>query len=490
MQMRFEWRLGVVAGVLFALVGCGGDDGGGSRATPTAPAGPTATAPAGPTATATAPAVPTATAPAGSTATATPAASCDLPPPFCGGDFPLNTAMTTQYGPAWADVSLSSSDFLPCFGPYALCYYANCTVSADGKVSDCPCFEWFGPNFVVINAILNADSYQATVAQCTADPASCQVPNGAPVCADLNRGDFYANATRVSTFGFYRATVEPIGLTDCSEEPGPYAGCMTAPCTGPPTVTHGTATIHCDCPNWDGPFQLGKDGLSCDDAPMAWSAAYNPNPPPNACDIVPGGCIPDAPPGQCGCPLYTAATMLPPGSGVDCNKVCQEYTGCLKSGTSIQLGFTCDATLCTSDDYPLVFDACLGLQACDLSEIFKAEDAAECSCCASQLCNCDANSATEQKIYALDAAQRALGETTQCIPTARSAARRREPAAGRAGPATGPLLARQDLALAVELLHPHRARRRGLEAELAERALVEVLLDDLRARRRPPGRRC
>jgi hypothetical protein len=69
--------------------------------------------------------------------------------------------------------------------------------------------EWFGPNFVVINAILNADSYQATVAQCTADPASCQVPNGAPVCADLNRGDFYANATRVSTFGFYRATVEP-----------------------------------------------------------------------------------------------------------------------------------------------------------------------------------------------------------------------------------------------------------------------------------------
>jgi hypothetical protein len=105
--------------------------------------------------------------------------------------------MTTQYGPAWADVSLSSSDFLPCFGPYALCYYANCTVSADGKVSDCPCFEWFGPNFVVINAILNADSYQATVAQCTADPASCQVTNGAPVCADLNRGDFYANATRV-----------------------------------------------------------------------------------------------------------------------------------------------------------------------------------------------------------------------------------------------------------------------------------------------------
>jgi len=389
MRMRCGWRLGVVAGVLSALVGCGDDDDGGSRATPTAAAVPTATA--------------------------TPTATCDLPPPFCGGDFPLNTAMTTQYGPAWADVSLSSSDFLPCFGPYALCYYANCTVSADGTVSDCPCYEWFGPNFVAINAILNADSYQATVAQCTADPASCQVTNGAPVCADLNRGDFYSNATRVSTFGFYRAPVEPIGLTDCSDEPGPYAGCMTAPCTGPVTVTNGTATIHCDCPIYDGPFQLGKDGLSCDDAPMAWSAAYNPNAaPPNPCDMVTGGCIPDAPPDQCGCPLYTSTTVLPPGSGVDCNEVCEEYTGCLKAGTSIQLGFTCDATLCTSNDNPLVFDACLGLQACDLSEIFAAESAADCSCCASQLCNCDANRATEQKIYELDAAQRTLGETPQC----------------------------------------------------------------------------
>jgi len=111
-----------------------------------------------------------------------------------------------------------------------------------------------------------------------------------------------APGSRVSTFGFYRAPVEPIGLTDCSDEPGPYAGCMTAPCTGPVTVTNGTATIHCDCPIYDGPFQLGKDGLSCDDAPMAWSAAYNPNAaPPNPCDMVTGGCIPDAPPDQCGC---------------------------------------------------------------------------------------------------------------------------------------------------------------------------------------------
>ena len=67
MRIRCEWRLGVVAGVLLALVGCGDDDGGGSHATPTAPAASTATAtaPALPTATATVPAVPTATPSAG-----------------------------------------------------------------------------------------------------------------------------------------------------------------------------------------------------------------------------------------------------------------------------------------------------------------------------------------------------------------------------------------------------------------------------------------
>jgi hypothetical protein len=54
------------------------------------------------------------------------------------------------------------------------------------------------------------------------------------------------------------------------------------------------------------------------------------------------------------------------------------------------------------------------LQDCDLSEIFDAESAAGCSCCASQLCNCDANDATEHKIFELDAAQRAAGETPQC----------------------------------------------------------------------------
>ena len=240
--------------------------------------------------------------------------------------------------------------------------------------------------------------------------------NGAPVCADLNRDDFYANATRVSTFGFYRATVQPIGATDCSDEPGPYAGCMTAPCAGPVTVnTDGTATIHCDCPIFDGPFQLGKSGLSCDDAPMAWSAAYNPNAaPPNPCDMVARRLHPRRAAG----PVRVPALHGDDGAAAGERRRLQQGVPGVHRLPEVRhldparLHLRRDAV--HIERHTLVFDACLGLQTCDLTEIFKAESAAECSCCASQLCNCDANSATEQKIYELDAAQRAPGETPQC----------------------------------------------------------------------------
>jgi len=362
------------------------------------------------------------------TATVSPAPSvtptpvpCDLAPPFCGGDFPLNTIMTTPYGPAWANVVLGNTGFVPCFGPYALCYYADCTVEPGG-VSTCPCFEWYGTNYVDINGILNLDSYLATSSQC-ADPAACQQPNSALVCNDLINGSFLPSAQRFSTFSLYRAKKEPIGSTDCSNQPdrSPYAGCMTAPCFGPamPGPDPRTATITCECPLFDGPYQIGQDvdPASCNNSPRAWSASYNPTPAPappaNPCDLVPGGCIPDAPEDDCGCPLYDPGhTMLPPNSGVDCGTVCEEYASCDRD--DIELGFTCDATLCTSQDHDLVFDACLGLEICTLTEIFKAETAAGCSCCASQLCGCDPNAPTNAKIAQLDASQRADGDTPQC----------------------------------------------------------------------------
>jgi len=356
------------------------------------------------------------------------ATSCDsgpspaLPPPFTGGSFPLNTQMTTAYGPAWADVTTSTSDWITCFGPYALCYYANCTEKPNsyGMIANCSCYETFGTNYVDINAILNNDVYNETKTFCDANPGECHKPNQAPVCASLSSGDFMSGADRFSTFSFYRAAQEPIGSTDCTSQPALYAGCMTAPCYNPTTSgTDNTTLIECQCPTYNGPFQVGLDNLSCDDSPMIYSAAYDAAPPPsgNPCDKI-DGCIPDAPEDSCGCPLETpGTTTIPAGSGVNCTTVCQEYNTCFGTGattTNIQVGYTCDATICTSTDAPLLITACNGLQDCDLSEIFKAETAAGCSCCASQLCNCSATTATENKIFTLNAAQRTNGETPQC----------------------------------------------------------------------------
>ncbi len=347
-------------------------------------------------------------------------ADCPLPAPFCGGPFPLNTLYTTPYGPPWANVSTSSTDFVPCFGPYALCYYADCTVSpgSNGSVVDCPCYETFGTNYVMVNGILNLNVYWETVTFCNQNPDLCQQPNQAPVCAAIHSGQFMRGADQISTFGYYLAAQEPIGSTDCENQPGLYAGCMTSPCYDPTTAnSDNTTTIQCQCPTWDGPFQLGKDNLSCNILPLVASAAYNPNfstlsPPPSKCDII-EGCIPDAPADSCGCGLYTSTTTLPPDSGVNCALVCQQYDSC-KNSNNVELGYTCDATICTTTNHDLLFEACDGLQNCDLSEIFKAEKAAQCSCCGSQLCNCQPNSITNQEIKTLNTEQTNEGDTPQC----------------------------------------------------------------------------
>ncbi len=403
-RYRAPLRFLVLAIALSLLAACGDDDDGHRRvATGTATPAPTAT--------------PT-------------AAPCPFGLPFCGGDFPLNTQMTTPFGPAWADVNTASTEFLPCFGPYALCFYANCTTQDDGT-SICPCFEWYGTNYVLITGILNADSYQSTISACGSTGANCQTPNTAPVCADINNGTYLSGAKVISTFALYRSAQEPLGSTDCSSQPdrSPYAGCMTSPCFGPtmPGPDPHTVSINCDCPLYDGPYQIGLnlDPSACDDAPMAWSASFRPSPTPgtgptptprSGCGLV-QGCVPDAPADECGCPLYVPGqTAFPPGSNINCDTVCQEYNTCVRgeNNAQIQLGYTCDATLCTSHDHDLVFDACIGLEKCSLGEIFRAEEAAQCSCCASQLCHCAANTETDYKVYGLDASQRSLGETPQC----------------------------------------------------------------------------
>ena len=342
---------------------------------------------------------------------------------------------TTSFGPAYADITLASSNFVPCRGgPFALCYYSgpsagpedlSCTLTPDGNYANCQCFDIpYGVYFVDINAILNHAVYEKTIAQCGADGSLCATLNSAPVCANVNRGNLIPGSSIYSTFSFDCIPENGLGLTNCSN--APYAGCMTAPCF----KTGQAGMVKCSCPVFNGPYQVGQNDQACtlgDD--LVWSAAYAPGATPTATPAVsanaraatpaavpsPGACIPDAP-GGLGCPLYVpGATILPPGSGVDCAKVCDEYHTCLQP-KGAQAGFTCDATLCTDEcnDRDLLSTACSGLAGCAISEIVKAETAAQCSCCASQLCECEPSRKTNKAIFALDQQQRDRGIKPQC----------------------------------------------------------------------------
>lgn len=336
---------------------------------------------------------------------------CPLGEPYCGGDFPLNTQKTTQYGPPWTNVI---TEFYPCYGPYALCYYADCTPGSDPSLSNCPCTTWYGLNFVEASSILNLPVYEETVEACAADPDLCARPNGAPVCRAINQATFYdtvPGVTAISDFSFQGFSPSAAIGTDCSDMPGLYSGCMTTAC-----FPSSNGLVNCLCPNADGPFQVGQQGVQCSILPETYSAAYNPagSPvPPTPPDIE---CFPDAGSNSgnpIACPLYSDTTSLPVDSKVDCDTVCDEYANC-QNTAGVELGYTCDATICTSQEQGLILDACLGLETCEVSEIFKAEFAAGCSCCASQLCGCDANAATNTKVAELNLAQIAAGETPQC----------------------------------------------------------------------------
>lgn len=87
---------------------------------------------------------------------------------------------TTDFGPAYANILLDGSNFLPCRGgPFALCYYSgpstgsedlSCTLTPDGQYANCKCFNIpYGAYFVDINGILNHSVYENTVAQCGSD---------------------------------------------------------------------------------------------------------------------------------------------------------------------------------------------------------------------------------------------------------------------------------------------------------------------------------
>ena len=111
----------------------------------------------------------------------------------------------------------------------------KCVLNADGKTANCECFEIpYGKYFVDINAILNLDVYNDTIAECGLDGSGCEATNSAPVCESINNGTFSPGTDMISTFSFECVPEEGIGSTNCDQPPLLYAGCMTAPCSRVP----------------------------------------------------------------------------------------------------------------------------------------------------------------------------------------------------------------------------------------------------------------
>jgi len=210
--------------------------------------------------------------------------------------FVPNVFWTTDYGPARADVVTASTNMLPCSGPtYALCYYSGpapmtCKVNPGQKSASCECTGYHSTTttykyFVDINAILNTCVYIETVKKCHPDGSLCQTENSAPVCDYINQKPqaLMPKGTLISTFS--TAQTKEHGGPGCTPCQGLYAGCMTAPCFLGKS-SQGFAKVVCECPLYNGPYQVGQNGVSCTaGAGLVWSAAYNPagcpNPPPH-----------------------------------------------------------------------------------------------------------------------------------------------------------------------------------------------------------------
>ena len=393
--------------------------------------------------------------------------------------YTFNDKRTTSNGPAYANIVDGSSNFIKCTPPsgrtfaYALCYYSGpnaptgtnsenpplpCTMSQDGRYAHCTCYTITNemaagkvPYLVDINAISNLDIYKKTIEACGRDGEKCASGDIEPaVCEAINTNLLVPGADLISVFstlyGQNYAVQGQDPMTNCTgKDAGVYAGCMTAPCefTGKKDK-NGNALVNCKCPIYNGPYQVGQANQSCDANQTAagtsskkgkinvWSAAYNPS--GEALPPKSSSCIPDMA-GTNGCPLYDSAKQPVYNATISstsslCQNVCASYDATMQPSTSVQVGYACDATLCTTigigqsgTSSPSVkAQAELAQQGCagvgtmsNFQEVMLVEALANCSCCASQVCGCTGrNSTTNEKIGALNEAQRKQGIVPQC----------------------------------------------------------------------------
>ena len=389
--------------------------------------------------------------------------------------YKYNDLWTTALGPAYANIVEQASNFLKCSPPkgrpfsYALCYYSGplqptgsdpqnpslpCKLSKDGKVANCTCLAISNtgvgakaPYLVDINAVSNLYVYNESIEACGKDGSQCPSTDPeAPVCEAINTNLLVPGADLISVFSSlynsdYSSSSHPV--TQCS---GLYAGCMTAPCqkTGQYDA-QGNELVNCSCPVYTGPFQIGQANQNCDaniqangtkikgNTQYVWSAAYNPGNQPLPLPLPDATCTPDQA-GKNGCPLYNPNKPVPtqvvdPNSQL-CQNVCASYQNSTPVTPGLQVGFTCDSTLCTTIgigqgkgyDPSIKAQAALAGQACqgvgqiaNFAQVALVESLANCSCCASQVCGCATpNAQSNQAISVLNQSQRNNSIEPQC----------------------------------------------------------------------------
>jgi hypothetical protein len=393
--------------------------------------------------------------------------------------YSFNSKQTTKLGPAYANIVEKSSNFVKCSPPvgrkftYALCYYSGpnqptgnnpdnpplpCKLSKNGLIANCTCYAISTdvapakvPYLVDINAISNAEIYNKTIESCGKDGEKCASGDTRPaVCEAINSNLLVPGADMVSVFSLLYMQNYTSGsngaLTNCTgNNAGLYAGCMTAPCqrTGK-FDANGNELVNCECPVYKGPYQIGQADQSCDanqttsgtssskSNTNVWSAAYNPSNEPLPPKST--SCTPDMA-GKNGCPLYDPSTdhsQLISPTGALCTNVCAAYNNSPQTSSNVQVGYSCDATLCTTigigqeknKSYSpsvkaqgnLINKACSGIHnISNFEQIMLVESLANCSCCASQVCGCDGISTeTNQAIFKLNQEQMTQTIEPQC----------------------------------------------------------------------------
>jgi hypothetical protein len=191
---------------------------------------------------------------------------------------------TTNFGPAYRDTDIELTQLLPCENQFALCFHSGadpfpCTLSSDGLTATCKCMVSTAVNFTLLTAILNSSVYQATLQQCGPKGLKCLEAGSAPVCQALQNGSLIPGADVISTFA--QSDVEE--LEDTVTPPktcpkGPYAACMTAPCT----LDSDGDTASCKCPVFYGRYQLTGSNPQCSlGNNLVPSASYSPKRDPN-----------------------------------------------------------------------------------------------------------------------------------------------------------------------------------------------------------------